>query len=511
MRKRSEAKAERRREEERRAPDFVLDVPSDPVNEQVVLAAALASPEFRRRLIKQFPPDAFYAEPHRAVVRGLAALESRGLEYDPAVVARLNPSVDVRLLEGLVAARPDLPPNLEYHVETLSWDWSRAQFVRGPFAALVEAIQNPKETPDRLRALAHQVSEAFDGAAGAAPFLRDTREVIREMMSKLSARMAGEAIYPFGIPGLDYWENGTKNSRGEDISGTPRITPGADPGGTTIITALSGSGKTTLAGHAILGLARQKRRVLVGAWEVRAPMTMELLTTLSLKWSRTQILNGKSNRLAKDHPLTPEELVEFEEVAHRIGKWVTFVENPFRRGSARATGRVTNDDYLDILEHHVEASGCQVAFFDLFDRVLRDRTPNDEQEAIWRMLEMANRLQIHQVLVHQQLIKGEQVRKDKRPSLEGLKGSSAYVDAGALILAPHLPARWKNVVDDTMEVYALKQRFGPPFAVEFSWEPETGQISNGRTIPFEGRDFEDGDTGIGNKFIRGGARKRSSA
>jgi len=236
-------------------------------------------------------------------------------------------------------------------------------------------------------------------------------------------------------------------------------------------------------------------------------MTLELLTTLSLKWSRVQILNGKSNRLAKDHPLTNEEMVEFEERAHAISRRVTFVENPFRRGSVRSEGRVTNDDYLDILEHHIEASGCDVALFDLFDRVLRDRTPNDEQEAIWRMLEIANRLQIHQVLVHQQLIKGELVRKDNKPSLQGLKGSSAYVDAGALILAPHLPARWKNVPDDTIEIYGLKQRFGPPFAVEFDWDPDTGQFSNGRTMTDDSRDGDDEDA----IFAAKGKGKRRAA
>jgi hypothetical protein len=85
--------------------------------------------------------------------------------------------------------------------------------------------------------------------------------------------------------------------------------------------------------------------------------------------------------------------------------------------------------------------------------------------------------------VHQQVIKGDNARKDKKPSLEGLKGSSAYVDAGATILAPHMPARWKNVPDNKFEIYGLKQRYAAPFAVEFDWVPDTGQLSGGRTVP----------------------------
>lgn len=514
MKKRSEVRAERRAREERKAPDFTLDIPNDPINEQVLLAAELIDRETRKRLVKLFPnPDAFYDERHKVIHAAAIELERRGLDFDPATIARIAPDVDIRMVETLTMSRPEVPPNLDFHVDTLKWDWSRAQLVRGPVDAFLQAIQNPKETPDRVRALCRQIGEFAEGQITNARFVRDPKEVVREMMARIDARVAGEALYPFGIRDLDVWEAGAKNDKGEDIGGTPRITPGADPGGTTVITGMSGSGKTTITAHAILGLARQRRRVAVGAWEVRAPMTLELLTTISMQWNRARMLHGRSNKIRNIdgtwQKLSPEERIEFEERAHAISKYVVFIENPFRRGSVRTEGRITNDDYLDVLEEQVEASGCAVAVYDLFDRVLRDRAPHDEQEALWRMLEMGERLQIHQMLVHQQLIKGEGVRTDMKPSLQGLKGSSAYVDAGSLILAPHLPARWKNVPDDTLELYGLKQRYDAPFAIEFDWDPGTGQISNGRTMNVDSREHDDDYTGgRAGKFLGKGKKGR---
>lgn len=510
MKTRSEAKRDREESDRKPAPktEYTIDVPNDPVNEMTVLAAMLVDDDARAKIVKMFPPEAFYADQHRAIATGLLELEKRKLAYDPSTLVRIAPDVDIRMLEALAGRRDDSPPNLDFHLEMLAWDWQRAQATRGPVSAFLEAIQNPKETPDRVKALAKQVGEAFDGSAGSARFLRDPKEVVAQMMKTLRGRVEGVAMYPFGIDGLDNWEAGMVDDKGNDIGGTPRIRPGAAPGLTTILTGMSGAGKTTLAAHAILGLARQRRRILVGAWEVRAPMTLELITTLSLKWSRSRLLDGRSNQLMVDgrfSKLTPEELITFEERAHLLSKYVVFVDNPFRRGSVRTTGKITNDDYLDILEDHIEKSGASAVFLDLFDRVLRERRPDQEQEAIWRMLEIAERLQYHQVLVHQQLLKGEDVRKDMKPSIQGLKGSSAYVDAGATILAPHLPARFKNVPDDKMEIYILKQRFGAPGAVEFDWVPDTGQISNGVTIADAARDDSNSDDAFASPI---GTKKR---
>lgn len=484
MRSRSDAKKDREKKTERNLEAWQIEVPNDPINEQVLLSAMALDADVRKRLVKQFKPETFFAEKHRAIFAGLQELERQGLEFDPAVLARLSPNADIRLIEQIVDGRGELPANLEFHVDTLLWDNKRAEVTEGPLAAMIEALQNPRETPDRVRALARNVGAAFEETTSRAPFLRDRKEVVREMMANLRARIAGAAYYPFGIEGLDYGEDGVR-----------RLRPGAAPGLVTVFTGMSGSGKTTLSAHAILGIARRKRRVLVGAWEVRAPMTLELITTLALGWSRSKILDGKTNRVDSSADMDQGELVLFEETAHRISKKVTFVENPFRRGSFRTEGKVTNDDYLDILEQHIEASGADCVLLDLFDRCLRYRKPDDEQEALWRVAEMTESYQVHMMLVHQNLIKGENVRKDMKPSLAGLKGSSAYVDIAAAIIAPHIPARFKNVPNNKFEVYGLKCRFADPFGVEFDWNADTGQIWGGRSMSMDEAMWGDSEEG----------------
>lgn len=492
MRTRGEAKRQAREAE---LEQWQIEVPNDPVNEQVILTSMAIDRVTRKRFVKIFNPDTFFAEKHKAIFAAFVELERQGLEFDPAVLARFAPDVDIRIIEQLADSRSEVPANIDFHVDTLRWDNKRAQVAEGQLARFISALQDARATPDKLRALARSLGESFDDVESKAPFLRDRRDVVREMMANLRKRIAGEAFYPFGIKGLDFFDNGDR-----------RVRPGAAPGLVTVITGMSGSGKTTLTAHALLGLARKRRKVLVGAWEVRAPMTLELMTTLSLGWDRTKILDGKTNRVGATHPMDHEELVMFEERAHKISKFITFMENPFRRGSVRKVGRVTNDDYLDIVESHIEASGCEVAAFDLFDRCLRYRKPDDEQEALFRMLEMTNEYNIHTILVHQQLIKGDGVRNDKKPSLQGLKGSSAYVDIAALIVAPHLPARWKNVPDDKFSVLGLKQRFGSPFGVDFDWEPSTGQIWGGRDVPIDEALWEEESEGNRDGALRKGER-----
>ena len=820
--------------EKKDVPEFTIDVPNDIINEQIILAAEIVDPDVRKKGTKMFPPDAFYADEHKAIQHGLIELERKGLAYDPAVVVRLVPDVDVRLLERYADARPDVPKNLGFHFQNLKWDWHRAKVTQGPLAALLEAVQNPKEQPEKVKALARQVGDAFQATVSSARYLRNSKDVIREAMIALRKRVAGEAFYPFGVEGLDF-----------DEAGKRRLPVGAAPGLITTVTGMSGGGKalaldtpipttngwttmrdieigdqvfdengepctvvycspimknrdcyevvfsdgativadaehlwltrsyrerhfeycrsvqhrevvrrrrgskirrtkvsrkltahwadkrlqvprasvrtteqiartlvtegghknhaidvvkplvlleadleidpyllglwlgdgssdsavfhtndvelvryfekknyivrkgkakyrynisngfltdmketgvhcnkhipqhylrasipqrisllqglmdtdghvnkkgqlefcsmnetltkgfeellitlgirskarvsdaklngrvvgkrwrfkfmtnflpfklrrkaerwkaasrkvcgrryivdvrrvksvpvrciqvdspshlylagrdmipthnTTLAAHLILGLARQKRKVLVGAWEVRAPMTLELLATISLGFSRTKVLAGD---------LTEGDLRRLYKTMKAIGKWVKFVENPFQRGSVRRMGKVTNDDYLDILQEHVEASGCDVCVWDLFDRCLRWRKPDDEQEALYRLLEMADVTRTHHIVVHQQLIKGQEVRSDKKPSIAGLKGSSAYVDVSGQILAPHMPALFKNVPNDTFEVYGLKSRFSFPFGVEFDWIPDSAQLSGGHDISYDDND-----------------------
>lgn len=479
MRRRSEAKSKPQRDDEEAEQiakrEFTIETPNDPVIEQVILAAMMVDTDVCDRLLPLVPTDTFYAPEHRAVREALGEMRRRKLTFDPATIGRLNPDINLRLIEQLPAARPDVPDNLDFYLNTLLWDRRRAQATQGPISSLLEAIQNPKEEPERVRAIARQVAEAFEGDHGRARYLRNPADVVQQMMTSLRRRAEGDAFFPYGIRGLDYYEDGTK-----------RLRPGASPGTMTLVTALSGSGKSTFLAHLAIGLARQKRRVLFGAWEEIAPVTLELLSVLVLGWSRSRVLDGRSNQLVTGDngdeypPLTHEDLITLEETAHKISSWVTFFDNPFQRNKTRTARNVTNDDHLDIIQEHLAESGAEIFFADLLHRCFVDDSPSDEKHALFRLLAIGEEQKVHTIAAHQQRAKDIETRADKRPTREGIIGAGAWLDTFWTVLAPHLPAKWKNVEDNMMELFILKQRNGPwPLGVEFEWNPDTGQIWNG--------------------------------
>lgn len=471
MRKRSEAQTETRVSEDefagtgerptkRPAQAEGLAVPIDPVNEQAVLAAALMDGAARAQLVRKVKADHFLVQEHRVLWTAIAALQHRGVEPDRAAIAR-ECSVDPAYLDEVVLLAPTSSGGVAYHVDALLWDKQRALAVEGPIKDMLESIRDPRSAPDRLRALARRVAETL-GGHGSGRYLFDPTELARQQAAEVRERMAGRRCYPFGIKGLDYYEDGTR-----------RVLMGAAPGKVTVVTGLSGSGKSTLAVHMALALARQKRRVLFAAWEPGEGMTLELAACISLGWSRSALLAGS---------LTEEEAVLLEERMHAIGKMVVFMDNPFYR---RDGGKPSNERNLDVVEEHIAAARADVFIADLWERCLESDRPEDEKKALFRQQAMLKDLDAHGILLAQQRKDVEQ-RADKRPTREGIKGSGAWFEVSDNLFGTHRPALWKKVDDNTVEIALLKQRWGQwPLCVEFDWDADRGMISGGRSVDFE--------------------------
>jgi hypothetical protein len=188
---------------------------------------------------------------------------------------------------------------------------------------------------------------------------------------------------------------------------------------------------------------------------------------------------------------------------HAIAQWVTFIKNPFRRIRSVRKSSKSNEDNLDIVQSLIGDSGCEVFIADLWARCLSSRDPSDEEEALFRQQSMLEEMGVHGILVHQQRHKDIEMRSDKRPTREGIKGSGAYVETADTMLGVHRPAQWRPQLDDNkLEVIVLKRRYGRwPIAIEFDWCPDEAQISGGRTIDYD----PVGDasaSGLDNAFIK---------
>lgn len=463
--------------------DEVYEVEVDPTNEMAVIAAALADGDVRSELASKLNPDHFLVPQHKMVWTGVLEIERRKLSCDRATLLRMAPDVERSHLDALFADEPGA--NVDFHVDSLLWDHQKAAAVKGPVKDLLEALKDPKESPDRVRAIVRRMGEVLEGQ-GSTRYLLDTRALVHAQVEEIRERMQGRRIYPYGLPGLDYYD-GDESKR--------RMLPGAAPGHITVVTGVSGGGKSTLTAHLVLGLARQKRRVLFGAWEMQGGMTLELLAGISLGWKRSDLIQGLINE---------EDLTVLRKRMVQIGKWVQFLENPFRR---RIADKPSNARNLDIIQECIAVSGCDVFVADLWERCLESDKPEDEKRALFRQQSMLEELGVHGILLAQQRLKDIEMRKDKRPTREGIKGSSAWVEAADNIIAPNRPALWKRVDDDVIELFILKQRYGRwPLGIECTWDPEVGMISGGVSIeydrPGEMNEHDEAAANFGGRSVR---------
>lgn len=461
---------ERKSRAERKADE--VRVPYDPVNEAVIIAAALVDRAARKRLVAAFPvPDFFCAKGHAEIWEVVVELQRRHLDYDPATVQSIAGSrVDVDYVDQLVRDRPAVPPNLKHHVEGLRWDHCRVEAVRGPITALLELVRDPLSDPERVKAAAQSVGGAFRTSA---TLVRDPVQLVREQRAEIERRRTGIACVAYGIDGLDRYGDGERDEEGHDVSGKWRVMPGAVAGQVTLLTGVSGSGKTTLTTAIALAQADANRRVTFGAWEQGDGPTLELCAVQSCGFSRTRFTVGD---------VTDDEVERHTLEMERIAERIRFFNIPFgvKRGE-----KALNDRNIDLIHSYIEETAADVFVADLMRRAFRQFDPDEEEAALYRLQAIAQSTRCHLIMVHQLRMKDLEQRPDKRPTREGVKGSSAWVEVPDTILATHRNALFKNVPNDRVEIICLKQRHGLwPWAVEFDWDGEHGRISNGRGIEY---------------------------
>jgi hypothetical protein len=456
-------------------------LPYDTTNESAIVAAAFLHEQPRGYLLVRLTPDHFQQREHRELWIAFQELERRKLAFDLPAVELLSTVENKDYLAELCELRPDPPLNLPYHVQCVLWDHARVSAARGPIPAFIEALRDPKAEPERVRALARSIGQSFDGYQDR-KHLFDPDEIVLDQMKEIEARVAGRAVFPYGIDGLDYYDR-----LGQRNEWRRRMLPGAAPGQITVVTGVSGGGKSTFTAHLVLGIAfprwREKdfstpgRRLLYGAWEMKGGMTLELLSCISLGWSRSELVEGIG-------PIATEEgrramNARMQAIASRV----RFMGNPFRR---RAGEKGSNEKNLDIVQGYIADSGAEVFVGDLWKRCLRHTDPDDEEEALVRQQAMVEEQGVHAILLQQQRMKDIEQRPDKRPTREGIKGSGAWVEIPDTILGIHQPALFKKIDNSVLEVFVLKQRYGRwPLGVEFRWEPDSGMISGGTPIDYD--------------------------
>lgn len=454
---------------ETKAVDLIIR--HDAVNEQFIIAASMANVEIRKKLINGIAHDIFQIQQHQQIWKAITELTKKNLEFDFATLHLIDGEIDIEYLQKLNENCPDVPPNLDFHIRNLKWDKVRADTIQGPLAELIAGLKNPKETQEHIKTLAKSIVSCIE--VQDKQIIRDNNVLISDQITDLKIRKNGVAVYSYGIESLDKDENGIQ-----------RMLPGAKPQMVTVVTGLSGAGKTTTVAQMVLGIARQysahykstgiKKKILFGAWETGAGPMIELMACLSLGIPRRDTIMGN---------ITDQQIDSIERVQKGICEYVKFIDNPFQR--KRSEKRRTNDYNLDLIQSYIEDTGCSIFVADLLQRAFVEKDPEKEESALFRFQAMMQETICHGIVCHQMRLKDVEQRADKKPTRESLKGSSAWIEIADTVLGVHRPGKFLPVLDKTIEISILKQRYGEwPLCVEFDLDPKVGIITNGKTIDY---------------------------
>ena len=438
-----------------------------PITEQKLIAAALRSATAREVMARRLPQDAFVHDKHAVLWAAIRQCHRESVQPDDASLHRFSGGMAdldyVRELRKQLVEELD-EKSLLVHITAQRWDAARIHTLKGPVNLFLEEASRPNADAGRVTALADQISASLRGYEDRRA-LYSSDDLVREIRVQLSEARAGRAIYPYGISGLDMYEKGD-----------PRCIPGAKPGQISLITAVSGSGKSTIAARMALGLAKQKRRVLYGAWEPGAADMMTLMALMDLGYSRTAISTGA---------FTEEMQEAVAKKAAELGQYITVMGNPFALGDDGKEKKPSNERNVDLIAGYIADTGASVFVADLWERCLVDLSEAGERLALFRIQRVLQRTQCHGILLAQQRLKDIEVRPDRRPTREGIKGTSGWVDVADTIIGVHLPSLFKDIPANKIELIVLKQRWGKwPLAIEFDWDGDLGAISGGASIAY---------------------------
>lgn len=461
--KKTKKKVAKKRQRSSKAP--AVEIPHDDFNEQVLLAAALADSDAARIILKRCKPQLFMGEGHDAIIEAIGIAHRRGLTPDPATIRQLGGErVRKQYVADLMRQHPSAPPNLGHHITALGWDTARAKCVEGPVSEFLAKLEDPTADPERVLAIARQIPLSLQGY-GERQYMYDPDQLIRENETEMRQRMKGVACFSYGIDELDRYPDGPN-------AGEWRVIPGTKLKQITLVTAVSGSGKSTVLARMALHFAEQKRRTLFGAWEMQSGLSLEMLATFKLGWSRTKMAVGD---------FTEEELQQHLAVQREISAYVRFWKFPWGRDMGKRPKY--NDEVIDKIHSYIADSGAEICIFDLLRRAFVDRRLDPEEAALERMQVVADETCTHHIYAQQQRLKDIEKRQKKHPTREGIKGTSVWVDVPDTIIGVHLPSLWKNIPNDTLELLLLKQRHGIwPQRIEFDWDPDTASLFNGRDV-----------------------------
>ncbi len=431
----------------------------DAANEILVLQAAKADAAMCRKLVHLLAPDEFLVPSHPVIWKAFRVMSDKGLEYSDDTIRRLvlDEGGDEETATYVTELLSEIPSNLDWHIETMGWDATRARVLKGPVPDLFALLKDPKATVSDVTTSARALGRALEG--GGRRFMRRPEELYRNYRAEIAARRAHRNVFPLGATPFD------KN-----------LSEGFMPGRTTVTAGLPGAGKSTVWFAFAILLVKIGRKVLYGAWEMDPESLLDVGIAHMTGLPLTRIIQGE----LEDH-----EADRVNKCARWLASRIRFMDNAFFAEQGKGK-KPSNDRNLDLLEGYLAESGCDVAIYDLWVRMLPWRKPDDVEGALYRLQHIHREYGIHGVVVHQLLLKDVEKRADKRPTRESIKGTGAFTEVADLVFGIYRPAQFKAVEDNTVETICLKQRKGRAnWSIRWKWDGPTCYVGKPEEIPYD--------------------------
>lgn len=428
-------------------------------HEQIVLGSILRDRDIRKKLSKQLSIDDFANPKHKTIFAGIQAITDAGLEYTPgSLVAMIGDGPwggkdYIDKLESFGQGQ-----NIEHHVDKMRWDVARVQCFSEHVPQLIAALKDPRAPAEDSSAYTNKIVESIRGARGQ-QFYEHGPGLAARYSASIDARKIHGTFRSSGYNALD-----------------ELLVAGFAAGDISVITGAPSMGKTTFA----LNLTKkQSKRWRVGyiPWEGGIQSALDIICASRLRIPLENIIKFT-------HLIETEQQTQIDDYLSTIldDDKLSFLKRP-PRAILHGQPWDVNSKVLDWFEGQLEGWDRQIVYWDLFEKCLAGKKPDQISQALDRVQDIAKRTGVHICLLHQVTFKEVERRKDMRPTRDALKGTGGYVEVADLIFGLFRSAIYEmheRVVDSTIEVICLKQRKGKfPWKIIFDWDGSCGRVSGG--------------------------------
>jgi replicative DNA helicase len=425
-------------------------------NEQLILVAMMLDRVILSDLTVALNPDLFIGDRHKNIFTILEDIAARKFKFDIEIFEQLGRKKNYggrKYIRKLLEAYPNPAKNIRHHVDKLRVDAIKFYLRIGHFQKLIDLSEDPNSTLDQFTEIIYDVSSELTSKIETS--VKKGDDLYRHYLRNLRARRETGVFVPTGFDWLD--ESLTEGLARKKIS---------------IWAARPSMGKSTLLWNIAYRVAKKYgKKIGYFPYEMGEIAVLDGIVSLD-----TGI---KLDLLVK----SPQDLNKFQlKTINKCVKKITDDEN---------LGFYTKGPLFEKLHNVIKVEGYDIVIMDLWEKLC----PDLEQKTIALYLNQTQKLfqdtNCHGALV-QQIRRGVEKRKDKRPTMEDLKNSGAYEEVADLIAGLYRDSYYdESLEEDILEIELMKQRRGGRLKTHYyKFEPEYGRIGDAVRDHIPASDYE---------------------